>query len=154
MCIVQHVSTNNSNRKSYRVCRICPVQCPTAPWSLVSTLIPSRRCPPLQPRLGWDKPQICGWLFGKFVPLWMDLRVLVRTRRHGDTGPRYREILKLNPGPGISVTSGIPAASAATLGTSAANRLIGEVVQSRRRPLLGPSPGWKQLLPLSHLRHY
>ena len=24
--------------------------------------------------------------------------------------------------------------------TSAANRLIGEVVQSRRRPLLGPSP--------------
>ena len=25
--------------------------------------------------------------------------------------------------------------------TSAANRLIGEIVQSRRRPLLGPSPG-------------
>ena len=25
--------------------------------------------------------------------------------------------------------------------TNAANRLIGEVVQSRRRPLLGPSPG-------------
>ena len=25
---------------------------------------------------------------------------------------------------------------------------------SRRRPLLGPSPGWKRLLPLSHLRHY
>ena len=33
-------------------------------------------------------------------------------------------------------------------------RLIGEVVQSRRRPLLGPSPGWKRLLALSHLRHY
>ena len=28
-----------------------------------------------------------------------------------------------------------------TVLTSAANRLIGEVVQSRRRPLLGPSPG-------------
>ena len=28
-----------------------------------------------------------------------------------------------------------------TISTSAANRLIGEVVQSRRRPLLGPSPG-------------
>ena len=26
--------------------------------------------------------------------------------------------------------------------------------QARRRPLLGPSPGWKRLLPLSHLRHY
>ena len=38
--------------------------------------------------------------------------------------------------------------------TSAANRSIGEVVQSRRRPLLGPSPSWKRLLPLSHLRHY
>ena len=37
---------------------------------------------------------------------------------------------------------------------SAANRLIGEVVQSRRMPLLGPSPGWERLLPLSHLRHY
>ena len=33
-------------------------------------------------------------------------------------------------------------------------RLIGNVVQSQRRPLLGPSPGWKRLLPLSHLRHY
>ena len=40
------------------------------------------------------------------------------------------------------------------LETSAANRLIGEVVQSRRRPLLGPSPGWKRPLALSHLRHY
>ena len=38
--------------------------------------------------------------------------------------------------------------------SSAANRLISEVVQSRRRPLLGPSPGWKRLLALSHLRHY
>ena len=28
-----------------------------------------------------------------------------------------------------------------TVNTSAANRLFGEVVQSRRRPLLGPSPG-------------
>ena len=36
---------------------------------------------------------------------------------------------------------------------SAANRLIGEVVQSQRRPL-GPSLGWKRLLALSHLRHY
>ena len=37
---------------------------------------------------------------------------------------------------------------------SAANRSSGEVVQSRRRPLLGPSPGYKRLLALSHLRHY
>ena len=28
-----------------------------------------------------------------------------------------------------------------TISISAANRLIGEVVQSQRRPLLGPSPG-------------
>ena len=41
-----------------------------------------------------------------------------------------------------------------SISSSAANRLIGEVVQSRRRPLLGPFPGWKRLLPLSHLRHY
>ena len=42
----------------------------------------------------------------------------------------------------------------ACTGISAANRLIGEVVQSRRRPLLGPSPGWKRLLAFSDLRHY
>ena len=45
-------------------------------------------------------------------------------------------------------------AAAEPIATSAANRLIGKVVQSRRRPLLGPSPGWKRLLALSHLRHY
>ena len=32
-------------------------------------------------------------------------------------------------------------AAAEPIATSAANRLIGKVVQSRRRPLLGPSPG-------------
>ena len=35
----------------------------------------------------------------------------------------------------------ITCSSAASSATSAANQLIGEVVQSRRRPLLGPSPG-------------
>ena len=42
------------------------------------------------------------------------------------------------------------------LSTRASNecsRRLKEVLQSRRRPLLGPSPGWKQLLALSHLRH-
>ena len=37
-------------------------------------------------------------------------------------------------------------------------RRLSEGSESRRRPLLGPllgpSPGWKRLLPLSHLRHY
>ena len=33
-------------------------------------------------------------------------------------------------------------------------RMFPKISQSRRRPLLGPSPGWKRLLPLSHLRHY
>ena len=37
--------------------------------------------------------------------------------------------------------TGIHSSRAASLTNSAANRLIGEVVQSRRRPLLGPSPG-------------
>ena len=34
------------------------------------------------------------------------------------------------------------------------NRFHNCFSQSRRRPLLGPSPGWKWLLLLSHLRHY
>ena len=29
-----------------------------------------------------------------------------------------------------------------------------KILQSWRRPLLGPSPGWERLLALSHLRHY
>ena len=36
---------------------------------------------------------------------------------------------------------GAPILTLISIDTSAANRLIGEVVQSRRRPLLGPSPG-------------
>ena len=36
---------------------------------------------------------------------------------------------------------GEPLEAAVLLLVSAANRLISEVVQSRRRPLLGPSPG-------------
>ena len=46
-----------------------------------------------------------------------------QTRRYANLSPRHRT------------------AASGTLLTSAANRLIGEVVQSRRRPLLGPSPG-------------
>ena len=33
-------------------------------------------------------------------------------------------------------------------------RMFPKISQSRRRPLLGPSPGWKRLLAISHLRHY
>ena len=33
-------------------------------------------------------------------------------------------------------------------------RRFAKFSQSQRRPLLGPSPGWKHLLALSHLRHY
>ena len=33
-------------------------------------------------------------------------------------------------------------------------RRFAKISQSRRRPLLGPSPGWKRLLVLSNLRHY
>ena len=47
---------------------------------------------------------------------------------------------------------------AGTLNTRASNegsRRLREVLQSRRMTLLlGPSPGWKHLLALSHLRHY
>ena len=34
------------------------------------------------------------------------------------------------------------------------SRRLREALQSQRRPLLGPSLGWKRLLALSHLRHY
>ena len=39
-------------------------------------------------------------------------------------------------------------------GTRAANEPSAKFSQSQRSPLLGPSPGWKRLLALSHLRHY
>ena len=42
---------------------------------------------------------------------------------------------------GITIRSNENMVPAALVIISAANRLIGEVVQSRRRPLLGPSPG-------------
>ena len=54
--------------------------------------------------------------------------------------------LSQSPGTGLIFTFYLlsPPLSTSTLlrlKTSAANRLIGEVVQSRRRPLLGASPG-------------
>ena len=39
------------------------------------------------------------------------------------------------------------------LTTRAANEPSAKFSKSQRRPLLGPSPGWKCLLALSHLRH-
>ena len=42
----------------------------------------------------------------------------------------------------------------ATRASKKGSRRLREVLQSQRRPLLGPSPGWKHLLALSHLRHY
>ena len=38
--------------------------------------------------------------------------------------------------------------------SSAWKNSIRRFVITEKRPLLGPSPGWKQLLPLSHLRPY
>ena len=43
--------------------------------------------------------------------------------------------------PGVMTAVYLRPALSSSVVTSAANRLIGEVVQSRRRPLLGPSPG-------------
>ena len=40
------------------------------------------------------------------------------------------------------------------LRTLVLQKVPSEGSQSRRRPLLRPSRGWKRLLPLSHLRHY
>ena len=72
--------------------------------------------------------------------------------------PRYGKYGKLKiaslPCSNIIWTLTMNAPILIPVSSSAANRLIGEVVQSRRRPRLGPSPGWKRLLPLSHLRHY
>ena len=57
----------------------------------------------------------------------------------------------------IFATLLLPACSlppALTVRARAWNKWPSEGSQSRRRPLLGPSPGWKRLLALSHLRHY
>ena len=51
--------------------------------------------------------------------------------------PHHRQVVIT----GVSATWVIAAAAPPRMFSSAANRLIGEVVQSRRRPLLGPSPG-------------
>ena len=43
---------------------------------------------------------------------------------------------------------------AAFMSSRVSNKDYPKFSQSRRRPLLEPSPGWKRLLALSHLRHY
>ena len=57
-------------------------------------------------------------------------------------GHELSALVEVGRGPGIYLVQGAPRHIPVQLdNTSAANRLIGEVVQSRRRPLLGPSPG-------------
>ena len=63
-------------------------------------------------------------------------------RRPPPPSPAPRSRWPPRPPPARSISSPAPpAVPTAAPRTSAANRLIGEVVQSRRRPLLGPSPG-------------
>ena len=54
------------------------------------------------------------------------------------TGRIYAVKFDLNPARGGTITADV---QGVLVSSSAANRLIGEVVQSQRRPLLGPSPG-------------
>ena len=60
-------------------------------------------------------------------------------------GPKVENIVPCLGGGGVRCWLEGGSSSSVSPLSSAANRLIGEVVQSRRRPLLGPSPG---------LRHY
>ena len=65
-----------------------------------------------------------------------------RGGRGADHRARGEEVHRDQAGEVALVDGGPPhCAGAAHLITYAANRLISEAVQSRRRPLLGPSPG-------------
>ena len=56
-------------------------------------------------------------------------------------GPKVENIVPCLGGGGVRCWLEGGSSSSVSPLSSAANRLIGEVVQSRRRPLLGPSPG-------------
>ena len=58
-----------------------------------------------------------------------------------DTSGRDAAVVKLGVVGKFRVCRRVIVVSIVSIVISAANRLIGEVVQSRRRPLLGPSPG-------------
>ena len=75
--------------------------------------------------------------------IWAHERVFIQIKG-GDIQKSWNPIVEVDWSEDVAVL----------LHTSAVYRLIGEVVQSRRRPLLGPSPHWKHLLALSNLRHY
>ena len=57
------------------------------------------------------------------------------------TGRRDAAVVKLGVVGKFRVCRRVIVVSIVSIVISAANRLIGEVVQSQRRPLLGPSPG-------------
>ena len=61
---------------------------------------------------------------------------------HGEHGAAHAgHVISEGANKGSVVLSPHQTCTVTRVGCSAANRLIGEVVQSRRRPLLGPSPG-------------
>ena len=95
----------------------------------------------------WYRFLITKWWWWKTPPVTNDI-----AQPDTDQDPHHPRLRPaVSPPPPRQGGPGEPAQHIYTY-LSAANLLIGEVVQSRRRPLLGPSPGW--LLPLSHLRHY
>ena len=64
-----------------------------------------------------------------------------RAAHAGEALPQPVQALTAIRTPRLLAASRLIQALPNTAISSAANRLIGEVVQSRRRPLLGPSPG-------------
>ena len=63
------------------------------------------------------------------------------TDRPGPGDMEMADIIGIEWNERLHNTAGWAGTNVGTHSTSAANRLIGEVVQSRRRHLLGPSPG-------------
>ena len=88
---------------------------------------------------------------GSARPRGPGVRIIASTRVTTPRGPRRRRGGKPRPGPSPSYL-GVVAADSQMISNDPS--VPQPVVQSRRRPLLGPSPGWKRLLALSHLRHY
>ena len=72
-----------------------------------------------------------------------------RKSNYPPPGPGYRV-----PTPGFHAAPDCTQANILHLGTVTISAWNEGPSESRRRPLLGPSPDWKRLLALSHLRHY
>ena len=135
---------------------ICELRLNTGPRSEAPRMLPGLYLYPVPPPTGHSSGQLAGFLARDKRILWpsnqkyvFPLTFVLCWSNFCPISRCWRQVTSLIPHQ--NPTSLLATHSLSELQTKVIRRFP-KISQSRRRPLLGPSPCWKRLL--AHLRHY